>query len=40
MFNTGSRPTVMKLVVESADSGLESLIIEPIHQKLACGYGP
>ena len=24
MFNTGSRPTGMKSVVESADSGLES----------------
>ena len=25
IFNTGSWPTIMKLVVESADSGLESV---------------
>ena len=24
MFNTGSRPTITKMVLESADSGLES----------------
>ena len=29
MFNTGSRPTITKSVIESADSGLESADSSP-----------
>ena len=44
MFNIGSRPTVMKSVEESANSGLKSAdfltqILTAIQQKLTCGYG-
>ena len=37
----GDRPTVMKLVAQSADSGpIIALILTRIQQKSACGYGP
>ena len=44
MFNTGSRPTITKSVVESADSGIESADSTAdsgqIWAESACGYGP
>ena len=44
MFNTCSRLTVMKLVVESMDSGLEladySADSNADPAKSVCGYGP
>ena len=41
MFNTGSQPTVMKSVVELANSGLESADYNAdSNADSACGYGP
>ena len=39
MFNKGSQPTVMILVVESAGGRIAPILI-PIQQKSACVYGP